>query len=160
MKKNIYRVLGLAILFLALVAFCGTKDASAEVNFNLNIGPPRIVVAAPPAVVFIPDLQVYFVPGLKFDVFFYDGYWWSPRRNGWYRASEYNGPWHGVKRRYVPGPVYRVPADYRSIYKKEKPIPYGQWKKQGYKGGGNQGYESQGNKYKDSGNKGKGNGKK
>jgi hypothetical protein len=151
-------------LFLVLVAFCGMKEASAGWNVNVNIGPPPIVVVAPPAVVFIPDLQVYFVPDLEFDVFFYNGFWWSPRRNGWYRASEYNGPWHGVKKHDIPGPLYRVPKNYRSVYGKEQHIPYGQWKKQGYKGGGNKGgnkgYKSQDNKYKGGGNKGKGNGKK
>ena len=64
------------------------------------------------------------MPGLEFDVFFYNGYWWSPRGNRWYRARAYNGPWKTISR-------YRVPKDYRARYEKQQRIPYGQWKKQG-----------------------------
>ena len=71
------------------------------------------------------------MPGLEFDVFFYNGYWWSPRGNRWYRARAYNGPWGIIERRYVPALVYRVPKDYRARYEKQQHIPYGQWKKQG-----------------------------
>lgn len=128
MRKNIYRVLGLLVLIGALFVFRGTKDALAEVSVNINIGPPLITVAAPPEVVMIPGLQVFFVPQLEFDVFFYNGYWWSPRGNRWYRSRAYNGPWVVRDRRYVPAPVYRVPKDYRGRYEREQHIPYGQWK--------------------------------
>jgi len=131
MRKSIYGVLGLVVLLVALFVTGGTKEAFAEVNVNINIGPPPIVVAEPPAVVFMPPIGVYFVPQVDFDVFFYSGFWWSPRGSSWYRAREYNGPWGVVDKRYVPAPVYRVPKDYRNRYEKEKHIPYGEWKKQG-----------------------------
>jgi len=131
MSKSIFRMLGLVVLLGALFAFGETKEASAEVSININLGPPPIVVAEPPEVVMIPGLQVYFVPQLEFDVFFYNGYWWSPRGSRWYRTRAYNGPWKVVNKRYVPAPVYRVPKDYRNVYEKEQHIPYGQWKKQG-----------------------------
>jgi len=121
----------MAILLGVLFALGGTKEALAEVHVNINIGPPPIVVAEPPEVVFIPGSQVYFVPNPEIDVFFYNGYWWSPRGDRWYRAKAYNGPWGVVNKRYVPAPVYRVPKDYRVVYEKERHIPYGQWKKQG-----------------------------
>lgn len=131
MRKNVYEVLGLAVLFGVLFAFGGTKMVSAEVNVNINLGPPPIQVTEPQEVVLIPNSRVYFVPGLEFDVFFYNDYWWSPRGNRWYRAKAYNGPWKTIIRLRVPAPVYRVPKDYRARYEKEKHIPYGQWKKQG-----------------------------
>ena len=130
MKKNVYGVLGLGVLLGALCAIGWTKIASAEVRVNINLGPPPIVVAEPPEMVVMPG-GISFVPGLEFDVFFYNGYWWSPRGNQWYRARAYNGPWGVVSRRYVPAPVYRVPKDYRVRYEKQQHIPYGQWKKQG-----------------------------
>ncbi|MCX5811296.1 MAG: hypothetical protein NT178_01950 [Proteobacteria bacterium] len=55
----------------------------------------------------------------------------SPRGNQWYRSRAYKGPWGVVEQRYVPASVHRVPRDYRTVYEKEKHIPYGQWKKQG-----------------------------
>lgn len=130
MRKNISRVLRLFVLIVALFAFGGTKGVLAEVRVNINIGPPLIMVAEPPVVVMIPGLEVYFVPQLEFDVFFYNGYWWSPRGNGWYRSRVYNGPWVVIDRRYVPAPVYRVPKDYRNRYDREQHIPYGEWKRQ------------------------------
>jgi hypothetical protein len=131
MRKSIYGVLGAVVLIGALFAFGGTKEASAEVNVNINIGPPPIVVPEPPEVVLIPGSPVLFVPIPDIDIFFYEGYWWSPRGSQWYRSRAYNGPWGIVNKRYVPSHVFRVPKDYRRVYEKEKHIPYGQWKKQG-----------------------------
>ena len=130
MRKNVCGVLGLSVLLGALCALGWTKMASAEVRVNINLGPPPIVVAAPPEVVVMPG-GISFVPGLDFDVFFYNGYWWSPRGNRWYRSRAYNGPWKTINRSYVPAPVYWVPKNYRSRYGKQQHIPYEQWKNQG-----------------------------
>jgi hypothetical protein len=73
---------------------------------------------------------VYFVPGVNYDVFFYNGYWWSPRGARWYRAKQYKGPWGVVQINHVPRNLFKVPKNYREVYKKQKPINYGQWKKQ------------------------------
>jgi len=145
MRKSICGVLKMAVLLGVLFYLCGTKEALAEVNVNINIGPPPIVVAAPPEVVLIPGLQVYFVPQLEFDVFFHSGYWWSPRGDLWYRSKAYNGPWGLIKKSYIPAPVYKIPKNYRNLYEKEKRIPYGQWKKQGK----HQGKEERKGKQKD-----------
>lgn len=128
----------LAVLF---TGFANT--AQAEVNVSINFGPPPIVVSAPPEVVMMPGMGVYFVPGISYDVFFYNGYWWSPRGDRWYRSSQYKGPWGVVQRSYVPGNLIRVPKNYRSVYKKERPIKYGEWKGQG-RGNSNKGH---GNKH-------------
>ncbi len=130
MRIRMLGVTGLAALLGALFALGGTREASAEVQVNINLGPPPIVVAEPPEVVLVPRTQVYFVPHPEIDVFFYNGYWWSPRGERWYRARAYNGPWAVVSRRYIPGPVVRVPRDYRVVYERERRIPYGQWKKE------------------------------
>jgi len=79
--------------------------------------------------VLVPQSRVYFVPDPHVDVFFYDGYWWSPRGSQWYRARAYNGPWAVVKPARVPRAVIYVPRDYRAQYERERHIPYGQWKK-------------------------------
>ncbi len=127
MKGAIRRGSGLAVL--AVLLLCGLPGlARAEVNVNINIGPP-VVVAEPPEVALIPGIGVYFVPGGDVDLFFNAGFWWSPRGTRWYRARAYDGPWVVVERRVVPGPVIRVPRDYRARYVKVKRVPYGQWKK-------------------------------
>lgn len=127
----------LQILLLAALLICGAANKAAagvNVGIGINLGPPPIVAPAPPEVVMVPGSQVYFVPGVQFDVFFYNGFWWSPRGDRWYRSRAYNGPWGIVGRRFVPGPVFRVPHDYRRIYARERHIPYGEWR--GHRGMG------------------------
>lgn len=129
MKKIIYGILVLVVIFCALFVPCGIQKASAEVNVSINIGPPPIVVAAPPALVMVPNSEIFFVPDPKIDVFFFNGFWWSSRGSEWYRSTEYKGPWKIINKRHVPASVFHVPKNYRHLYKKEKHIPYGQWKK-------------------------------
>ena len=137
MRRKGYRIFGPALLLGVLLACsaAGTALAGVSVGVNVNLGPPPIVVPAPPEVVLVPNTSVYFVPGVEFDVFFYNGYWWSPRGDRWYRARAYNGPWRTVERRYVPRPVFRVPHDYRSVYVRERHIPYGEWRDRHFRGG-------------------------
>ena len=132
-RKSAYGLIGMTMLIGTLVLLSGTKEASSQVQFNINIGPPPVVSAEPPEVVFIPGTAIYFVPNLQFDVFFCDGWWWSPRGVRWYRSASYEGPWKVVNKRYVPAAVSRVPKNYRSLYKHEKHVPYGQLKKHGQK---------------------------
>lgn len=112
-----------------LLAFGAAGPARAEVSVNINLGPPPIVVAEPPEVVVIPESRVYFVPDPRVDVFFFNGYWWSPRGDRWYRSRAYNGPWGVIERRYVPRAVMYVPPDYRDRWGRDRHVPYGQWKK-------------------------------
>lgn len=130
MGKGIVRTAGLVCLVGTVLTVGAVRNAAAEVSVSINIGPPPIVAPAPPEVVLMPRMGVYFVPGLSFDVFFYNGYWWSPRGDRWYRSRAYGGPWRIIDRRYVPRPVFGVPHDYRRTYERERRIPYGQWKKE------------------------------
>ena len=133
MKRLFYCVSVISVLAGILFIPGVVKETAAEVNINVNIGPPPIVEAEPPGMVLVPRSNVYFVPQPDVDIFFYNGWWWSPRGPHWYRARAYNGPWGIVKKRYVPRQVIVVPRDYRHMYIHEEHIPYGQWKK-GYYG--------------------------
>ena len=135
-----------AFIIAAFIFLSAASKASAELNVNINIGPPPIVVTEPREVIFVPGWGVYFVPGLSFDVFYYGGYWWSPRGEKWYRSISYSGSWVVIEPRFVPRPVFGVPRNYRAVYMKEKNIkhiPFGQWKKQwgSQKGPGKQGIQ-------------------
>jgi hypothetical protein len=129
--KPIRNAIFMGVLFTSFVT--GTALGGVNVGVNLNIGPPPIVAPAPPEVVLMPNFGVYFVPGLEFDVFFHNGFWWSPRGDRWYRSQEYGGPWRVVERRYVPGPVIRVPRDYRGRFVRERHIPYGEWRERHFR---------------------------
>jgi len=125
-----------AILVLAgFVATAAPVHAGTNVNVNLGLPVPVVVapqpvyVEQPPEMVVIPQSSVYFAPGVRVDLFFYDNRWWNRRGDRWYRGNGYNGPWVAVGTRYIPRPVYRVPANYRTVYAHEKRVPYGQWKK-------------------------------
>ncbi|MFA5105249.1 MAG: hypothetical protein WC527_08780 [Candidatus Margulisiibacteriota bacterium] len=130
MRRTFYIYSGFVFVF-ACLSLVSARAAQAAVNVNINFGPPPIVVSEPPEVVMMPHYGIYFVPGISYDVFFYNGYWWSPRGNSWYRARQYKGPWGVVRRNYVPGHLFKVPKNYREVYKRERRINYGQWKKQG-----------------------------
>jgi hypothetical protein len=125
---RIFRYLLAGAAISAVMGF--SEPARAEVSVSVNLGPPPIVVAEPPEVVLIPGSQVYFVPDPQIDVFFYGGYWWSPRGDRWYRARAYNGPWGVIERRRVPRAVVYMPRDYRARYERERHVPYGHWKKE------------------------------
>ena len=128
MKRRFPSAIVLAVL--AVLILSGLPDsASAEFNVNINIGTPPVVVVEPAAVVLIPRIGVYFVPDGDADLFFYAGFWWSPRGDRWYRSQVCNGPWVVVEQRIVPMNVIRVPRNYRVQYVKAKHVPYGQWKK-------------------------------
>jgi len=120
----------MAILILSLLVALGAKKARAEVSVNINLGPPPIVVAEPPEMVIVPGSNVYFVPDPHIDVFFYGGFWWSPRGDRWYRARAYKGPWVHMAPSAVPRSVIYMPRDYRTRYLHERRVPYGHWKRE------------------------------
>jgi hypothetical protein len=111
--------------------------------------PQPVYVQQPPEMILIPSSSVYFAPGVSVDLFFYNNNWWNRRGDHWYRANAYNGPWTSVGTRHVPAPVYRVPANYRTVYVHEKPMPYGQWKKMHGEHGGKHAGKHKGNKHYD-----------
>jgi len=119
----------LPIVALVFVTTGAAGEARAEVSVNINIGPPPIVVAEPPVVVMVPQSRIYYVPDIDIDVFFFAGYWWSPRGERWYRARSYNGPWVHMKPSGVPRAVIYMPRDYRGRYAHERHIPHDEWKR-------------------------------
>jgi hypothetical protein len=130
--KGRYSSIGILAILVVFILLCPPKNGLAEINLNINIGAPPVVVAEPSEVVLIPGSGVYFVADAGPDLFFHAGFWWSPRGDRWYRSQAHNGPWVIVEHRYVPVQVVRVPNDYRVRYRKVKHVPYGQWKKAHY----------------------------
>lgn len=128
MKVMIKLVFVMALFMsLALVQPCITD---AEVNVDINISPPPFFpLPVPPAVVVIPGSYVYFVPDIDLDIFFYQGYWYRPHRNEWFRARDYNGPWAFVAPRRLPPPILRVPPGFRNLPPKHNRIPYKELKR-------------------------------
>lgn len=117
---------GLWVLLLVVFA---AGPALSEVNVNIHIGPPAVVVAGPPEMIVVPRTMIYFAPAVEVDLFFYAGFWWTPKQGRWFRSRAYNGPFVIVATRAVPVEIIRVPRDFRRRYAHGHRIPYGQLKK-------------------------------
>ncbi len=93
--------------------------AATMAGLNINIGialPPPIEFQAPPDVVVLPDTNdVYVVPNVGVDIFFWNGWWWRPWQGGWYRSRYYNRGWGYYNR--VPSFYYDVDPRWREYYR-------------------------------------------
>ena len=94
----------------------------AAVDIHIGIGlppPPPIVFRAPPAVVVIPDTDdVYAVPDVDADIFFWSGYWWRPWQGRWYRSRYYDRGWAYYDT--VPGFYFDVDPGWRGYYRNHR----------------------------------------
>lgn len=147
MKKALPKFAFLPALCLlsAIGAVTAPVPASAKTDFNVNVNlgpppvvveappaaypPPRVIVEEPPELVVIPHTMLYFAPGLSVDLFFSNGWWWTRDHDRWFRSREYRGPWGFVPGPRVPGEFRGLRPDFRGYYGRERHIPYGQLKK-------------------------------
>ena len=113
MKKLL---LGTILLALVLVFPIPTM-AGVDVGISISL-PPLIVFAAPPEVVVIPETNVYAVPDLDVDIFFYNGWWWRPWEGRWYRSRNYSSGW-GYYRN-VPSFYRGIPSGWRNDYRERR----------------------------------------
>ena len=82
-------LLGL-ILSVGLFALPG----HAQVNINVQIGqPPPVVVYSPPAMVLMPEPQMYVAVGVPYDLFFVSGRYYYFDDGDWFWGPGYAGPW-------------------------------------------------------------------
>ncbi len=124
MNKNIYIVLGLVVLCVALFAFGGTKEALAQVQVNINIAtPPPLQFAGPPDVCVVPSAPgyVYMVPNYD-GLYFYGGTWYRFYNGYWFRSPIYNGYWEYIPPSMVPQVVIVIPPEYIHY------VPYGYYR--------------------------------
>ena len=89
----------------------------AQVDIHVGIPlPPPIVFPAPPAVIAMPDTDdVYAVPDVDADLFFWSGWWWRPWQGRWYRSHYYDRGWgyyHGA-----PSFYFDVDPGWRGYYR-------------------------------------------
>ena len=78
--------------------------------------PPPILFQAPPVLIVIPDTNnVYVVPDINADLFFWNGSWWRFNKGFWYRSQYYDRGW--VYYNKVPSFYYDVDPGWRGYYK-------------------------------------------
>jgi hypothetical protein len=112
MKKLLLRT-----MFLAWVIIAPIPTMAAGVNISIGIPlPPPIVFRAPPQVIVIPDTDdVYVVPDINADVFFWNGWWWRPWEGRWYRSRYYDRGWGYYDN--VPSFYFDVDPGWRGYYR-------------------------------------------
>ena len=168
MKKNGSALLMTALISLGAVAAPGVSSAQVQVNIDVRVPLPplpRFVFPAPPAVVVIPETYVYVVPDAEVDIVFYQGYWYRPHSDRWYRASSYNGPWDLLAVEHVPNTFKTLPPGFRKVKPEHARIPYQNveknWKKweQERHWDSNPNQSGGGGQHEDPGDKGQGHGK-
>jgi hypothetical protein len=110
MKKLLF-----GTILLALVSFFPGMTMAA-VDINIGISLPSIVFEAPPDVIVLPDTNdVYVVPDIDVDLFFWNGWWWRPWEGGWYRSRYYNRGWAYYNN--VPSFYFDVDPGWRRYYR-------------------------------------------
>ncbi|HJW08719.1 MAG TPA: hypothetical protein VJ483_03745 [Holophagaceae bacterium] len=101
------------LAFACLLPLC-FSTAHAQVSLHIDIGLPL----APPLVEIQPGIRV--VEGFDDEVFFYNGWYWCRRPDGWYRARSPRSPFGFIDRRRVPRSLVRVPEGrYRNWHRDE-----------------------------------------
>jgi len=140
MRKAMIRTLFLLVA--VLVPLSARAQVGVSVNVNVPL-PPPIVFPAPPALVVLPETNVYVVPDIEADIFFSRGWWWRPWEGRWYRSRHHDHGW--VFYRAAPPPFYRrVPPGWRNDYRehrwkgrewKHERIPHGDVQRN-WRGGG------------------------
>ncbi len=104
-------------MVLALVMVAPIPTMAAGINISIGIPlPPPIVFRAPPQVIVIPDTDdVYAVPDIDVDVFFWNGWWWRPWEGRWYRSRYYDRGWGYYDS--VPSFYFDVDPGWRGYYR-------------------------------------------
>jgi hypothetical protein len=113
MKKLL---LGTILLALILVFPIPTM-AAVDIRVNIPL-PPHIVFSAPPEMIVIPETNVYVVPDLDVDIFFWNGWWWRPWEGRWYRSRNYSSGWGYYQN--VPSFYRGMPSSWRDDYREHR----------------------------------------
>jgi hypothetical protein len=127
MKKTGFVFLLAAVAAVGAVALPGVASAQVQVDIGISVPLPplpRFVFPAPPEVVVIPETYMYVVPEVEVDIVFYQGYWYRPHSDRWYRASSYNGPWNLLTVEHVPNAFKTLPPGFRKVKPEHARIPY------------------------------------
>ncbi len=77
--------------------------------------PPPILLPTPQELIVIPETNVYVVPDVQEEIYFYNGWWWRPWGGRWYRSRHYNAGW--VNYQGVPSFYVEMPSGWRDYYR-------------------------------------------
>jgi hypothetical protein len=103
-------------IFLALaIAVPVSATAGVSIGFGISL-PPPVVFHAPPEVIVLPDTDdVYVVPDIDVDIYFWGGWWWRFWDGRWYRSHYYDRDWGYYSR--VPSFYFDIDPGWRRYYR-------------------------------------------
>ena len=110
MKRTMFFGVALSCLIFSV----DTAEAQGRVEVGIPL-PPPLFFPSPPQVIVLPESDVYVVPDIDDDVYFYEGWWWRPWGGHWYRSSYYDEGW--VYYASVPVFYFGVPQNWRHEYR-------------------------------------------
>ncbi len=111
MKKLLFAIMLLAVAIVFPIPTMGAVD----ININIAL-PPPIAFQAPPDVVVLPDSDdVYVVPDMDVDLFFWNGWWWRSWEGRWYRSHYYDRSWAYYND--VPSFYFDIDPGWRGYYR-------------------------------------------
>jgi len=113
MKKSFFGLIGLAVAFGFIIPTMARSDVSVDISL-----PPVVVFASSPEMVVFPDTDIYVVPDVGVDLFFYEGWWWRPWEGRWYRSRDYGSGWGYYDS--VPSFYRQVPSGWRNDYREHR----------------------------------------
>jgi hypothetical protein len=112
----------LALMLAGLPAASPVQAQGVNINVNVGAPPPPVVLASPPPLVIVRGSRVMYAPGVDFNLFVFEGRYYSFHNGAWFYTTSHGSPWMVVAVDRVPQAVRAVPVTY---YK----IPPGQAKK-------------------------------
>ncbi|MHB8453343.1 MAG: hypothetical protein ACYDDO_01340 [Acidiferrobacterales bacterium] len=116
----------LAAAFTAAVLLSAGAHADGVV---IRIAPPpvpRILLPAPPPMVWLPSQGIYVAHNSPQPIFFRDGRYYVRKRGIWFAAQSYGGPWGRVDARMLPPPLHAYRDRDWDRYQHEAQTHYGQ----------------------------------
>lgn len=115
MKKLLIKTV--LLIFMVMIPASVLAEIDVKVRVDIPL-PPPIIFPAPPAVVVIPETDVYAVPDVEADIFFYSGWWWRPWEGRWYRSRYYDRGWTHYDK--APSFQRHVPPGWRQNYRERR----------------------------------------
>jgi hypothetical protein len=118
----------LATLLLAAMLPPAASVLAGEIKIKIPTPPaPRIVLPAPPPMIWLPQLQVYVAHDTPHNIFFHDGRYYLYHQNSWYLGPGYGGPWNPVMVKQVPPGLRTYHGDRWDDYEREADHRYRNW---------------------------------
>lgn len=118
----------LAAVLLAAMLLPATVLRADELKLKIPVPPlPRIVLPAPPPMVWLPQLRVYVAHDTPHNIFFHDGHYYLYHQNAWYLGPGYAGPWTAVTVRQVPPGLRAYRGDHWDDYQRDADERFRHW---------------------------------